>query len=176
MEKGFNFIEFERIGIHHIELNIDTERWIKECYEYQKTDPSAHISNIDGNYQSSTPINFNPKFNELITDLNHIIAKGFNDPNHHIRQAWINISPPGGSNKIHTHGEGKSLQISGVLYLKTPENSGDISFLSSSSYNCEWLHSPRANTMIIFPRHYPHSVRTNRSDEDRISIAFNCFD
>jgi uncharacterized protein (TIGR02466 family) len=40
-------------------------------------------------------------------------------------------------------------------------------YVSHLSFN------PSAGKMIIFPSHLYHYVESNKSDEDRISIAFN---
>jgi uncharacterized protein (TIGR02466 family) len=101
-------------------------------------------------------------------------------------QAWINISPPGASNKIHYHA---NCHFSGVYYisLKAPE-CGSIFFrdprvasrmmtypvtkpteFTSSEINMR----PEVGRMYIFPGWLEHGVEVNRSDRDRMSISFN---
>lgn len=102
-------------------------------------------------------------------------------------QAWININQKGNSNKEHTH---PGSVLSGVYYIKTPEECGNIDFLhpgidvisfawNGVESNCNIYNSPKwwlpskANTLYIFPSWIKHSVQPNNSDEERISISFN---
>ena len=77
---------------------------------------------------------------------------------------------------------------SGILYIKTPENCGDIEFRSfndknfdanykeTNIFNAEsWFFKPIESRILFFPSETWHSVKRNKSNEDRISIAFNFF-
>ena len=101
--------------------------------------------------------------------------------------AWININQKGNSNKEHAH---PGCVLSGVYYVKTPEECGNIEFLHpgidlmafalsgvETNYNVynspKWWLPSKANTLYIFPSWIKHSVQPNNSDEERISISFN---
>ena len=101
--------------------------------------------------------------------------------------AWININQKGNTNKEHYH---PGCILSGVFYVKTPEECGNIEFLhpgidlisfawnrvqsNYSQYNSpKWWLPSKANTLYIFPCWIKHSVQPNMSDEERISISFN---
>ena len=101
-------------------------------------------------------------------------------------QAWINISPPGASNKIHYHA---NCHFSGVYYisLKAPE-CGSIFFRDPRvasrmlSYPAdkptqfttdEMSMRPEEGRMYVFPGWLEHGVEVNQSDQDRVSISFN---
>jgi len=101
-------------------------------------------------------------------------------------QAWINISPPGASNKIHYHA---NCHFSGVYYisLKAPE-CGSIFFRDPRiasrmlSYPAdkptqfttdEMSMPPEEGRMYVFPGWLEHGVEVNQSDRDRVSISFN---
>ena len=101
-------------------------------------------------------------------------------------QAWINISPPGASNKIHYHA---NCHFSGVYYisLKAPE-CGSIFFrdprvasrmftyptTQPTEFTTEEVYMPpEEGRMYVFPGWMEHGVEENRSDRDRVSIAFN---
>lgn len=103
---------------------------------------------------------------------------------HH--QAWINISPPGASNKIHYHA---NCHFSGVYYisLKAPE-CGSIFFRDpriasrmmtypvdkASAFTSDEIEMrPEEGRMYVFPGWLEHGVEENRSDSDRVSISFN---
>ena len=106
-----------------------------------------------------------------------------------ISNMWINVNKPGDYNTLHVHPLSK---MSGCFYIKVPENSGSIIFECPSYYvnfnlhksiNSEladqfnfyssWCMNPYEGTMLFFPPHLQHEVATNRSNEDRITIAFN---
>lgn len=101
-------------------------------------------------------------------------------------QAWINISPPGASNKVHFHA---NCYFSGVYYisLKAPE-CGSIFFRDprvasrmltypvtrETEFTAEEVRMrPEEGRMYIFPGWLEHGVEINESDQDRVSIAFN---
>ena len=103
--------------------------------------------------------------------------------------AWININKPGDYNIKHVH---PTNNLSGVLWIKAPQNSGDIifdspnvfeSFLENKSYTDDFKKScniddsyhfyPTEGRIIVFPSHLSHHVQENKSNEDRISVSFN---
>ena len=80
------------------------------------------------------------------------------------------------------------IQFSGIWYLKASKNSGDLLFLNrpenSDSTNLfqyiddplSWVNyriTPEDNKLILFPSTLVHLVEPCRSDQDRISVAFN---
>ena len=103
--------------------------------------------------------------------------------------AWVNINSPGSFNLKHSH---PTSDLSGVLWIKCPENCGNIWFESPMCYqtfkeiesytqdfkdknrydHSYWL-PPMEGRIIIFPSHLEHDVRENLSNEDRISVSFN---
>jgi uncharacterized protein (TIGR02466 family) len=102
-----------------------------------------------------------------------------------IDSSWININFPGSYNIYHVH---PNCALSGIYYANAPKNSGSIimhnnsitSFINESyldANNRDTYHTvtyePINGRVIIFPPWLPHSVETNNSNEDRVSIAFN---
>lgn len=101
-------------------------------------------------------------------------------------QAWVNISPPGASNKVHIH---PNCHLSGVYYvsLQAPE-CGSIFFrdprVAASMLRppigqethftaTEVRMRPEEGRMYVFPAWLEHGVEVNRSDRERVSISFN---
>lgn len=101
-------------------------------------------------------------------------------------QAWINISPPGASNRIHVH---PNSHLSGVYYvsLKAPE-CGSIFFRDPRTAATmlrppitkethftasEVRMRPEEGRMYVFPSWLEHGVEPNQSDRDRVSMSFN---
>lgn len=84
--------------------------------------------------------------------------------------------------------------LSGVYYLKTEKNSGDINFIKNykeqnvfpltitpnySEYNYSnskhYNFKPKVGDLIIFPSTLMHEVTINKSNNIRYSLAFNVF-
>lgn len=82
--------------------------------------------------------------------------------------------------------------FSGVLYLQTDNNSGELIFhdekslglnvefdMKYSNYNIYnssvWKIIPKNNLIIFFPSSLSHSVSNSNSDNERIVVAFNFF-
>jgi len=82
--------------------------------------------------------------------------------------------------------------MSGIFWVKAPENCGKLIFQNPHSFAENWLiesadvdvkkrlnyhhtfeFAPQEGTLVMFPSHLMHLVEPNESDEDRISIAFN---
>ena len=102
---------------------------------------------------------------------------------------WININGKGAYNLQHNHPQS---HLSGVYYVSCPKDSGVITFENPwnfmgfdelSSYTDEFRINnaqhksiyiePKDGLLIVFPSHLRHAVPENKSDEERISIAFN---
>lgn len=130
-------------------------------------------------------------FIELINVVNkhvNIFANALGSNfNYSYQDGWYNISRPGDYQEPHTHQENGSL-ISGVYYVSAPKNSGNIRFYSPSSSCCTGLKNvtpkdelswgvvdfePEPNRLILFRSYLQHGVRPNKSNENRISVAFN---
>jgi len=98
---------------------------------------------------------------------------------------WININQRGDYNEKHVH---PSSAFSGVIYIQTDENTGNIRFfddlflqkhypLKLSEKNNFFHHAifykPVNGMMMIFPSWTSHDVLPSDGDLTRISISFN---
>lgn len=109
---------------------------------------------------------------------------------------WYNINNKWTFNREHIH---NGAFLSGVIYLKVPNNSGRIVFTrSTNEYDRMWhiqkelslnnlsIDNPEINTehwfnptpglLLLFPGHVTHYVEQNKTedlDDERISISFN---
>ena len=87
---------------------------------------------------------------------------------------WFNIAEPGESTGWHDH-KNRSV-LSGVYYLKVGGNAGDIHFRKKDNGKIvEWKIRSETGKLILFNSNIEHSVATNKSDHNRISVAFNLF-
>tara|TARA_Y100000004_G_C8955092_1_gene430424 strand:+ start:920 stop:1531 length:612 start_codon:yes stop_codon:yes gene_type:complete len=147
-------------------------------------------SNING-YQSETDIHHLEKLNPLFNYICEMAMCSFHnlgivDQCPVILGSWLNVNHNRGCvNLQHCHGG----VLSGVFYLKIPENSGKLVFYNQG-INELWegyLHvkdynkittqlslvEPFEGDLILFPSYLPHSVLPNKHDDERISISFN---
>jgi uncharacterized protein (TIGR02466 family) len=100
-----------------------------------------------------------------------------------ITTSWFTMSTKGQSSKFHNH---SNCMMSGVLYLQTSENSGNIIFenfnnerysLDIKEYNVfnspRWSLKPEDGQLVMFPSEVHHKIAENKSDTTRYSLAFN---
>ena len=163
---------------------------IDHVYKLKNQDPDGHIiSNRKGWQSKSFSLNFD---GDVIHTTILDVLKSFpviKNTTQMVTTAWINVNFPGAYNIRHSHPESN---LSGVLWVKCPKDSGKIEFFNSknfetyteiNSYIKEFkdrnlIHEvywfePREGRMIIFPSYLEHQVTENKSSEDRISISFN---
>jgi uncharacterized protein (TIGR02466 family) len=152
--------------------------------EFKKTNPSVSKSN-EGGWQSEV---FNWDQHEWLTPLMSQIKEEieplfqeYGSTNTGLFKYWINVNEPTNSNARHRH---SGCILSGVVYLKVPENSGNIIFYRENLYY-GILHTinennrpimqltPIENGLLMFPAFLEHEVTPNLSNKTRISIAFN---
>ena len=101
-----------------------------------------------------------------------------------LTESWVNIHSTDNYQEPHVH---QNSIISGVYYVKVPETSG--AFVLHSPYKYTMVTppltahvpvtaysqeiSPEEGLAIFFRSFVEHSVRSNKSKQDRISISFN---
>ena len=109
----------------------------------------------------------------------------------YMQNSWAVKHLPGDEAQSHTH---TGSLISGVYYLHTPKDSGNITFSKEYCYtnmfpqsvnfaydefnlvNCEKCTIEVENgKILLFPSHLLHSVEKNNTSEDRYSLAFNFY-
>ena len=101
---------------------------------------------------------------------------------------WANVHSKGSYHTRHVHPA--TIQLSGVYYIQAPANCGDIVFHDLSRFLGLWdaapelLEStyqnatsfpvtPEEGLCVLFPGYLMHEVETNRSERDRVGLAFN---
>lgn len=99
-----------------------------------------------------------------------------------IKNSWINITEKGQSHGHHCH---PGYSISGTYYYRVSNEQGSISFNNPNvaMMNCQFPQGtitpqttdivPDDGDIILFPSWLTHFTRTNNTNEERISIAFN---
>jgi uncharacterized protein (TIGR02466 family) len=173
-------------------LNIDTESLTEYSYKIKEKTKGRTFSNLGG-WQSDNlnlkDLELQPFIEELKKNImSYIIQCGFKtDLEYKLNDLWININGFKDINKPHIH---PGCLFSGVYYIKTPDNCGNIYFkhpsdlmqydwlnhlkkgIESNSY--EWYFISKKKDMYLFPSWLYHYVTPNlNKKEDRISLAFN---
>ena len=161
------------------------------CQQERYKDPQgSKVSNVGGWHSGNINYPDSPFF--FLSDIEkncQVYATNIlkTDDPVFLTNVWININSKHDSNMIHSHAR---CILSGVYYIKTPKECGNIKFYhpacdlierdwthSSKEYhpansNTWWL-PPSEGTLYIFPSWVKHLVEPNMSDEERISISFN---
>jgi len=173
--------------IEHPTLNQELER---DIVAWSKQDKGIVRTNVQG-WHSTTDMHQKPQFKKLVSML-YACQKTIYDQEHLdsepvLGNMWANINPPGGMNRAHQH---PNSLWSGVYYIKTPKNCGDLKIDDprSSAAMCrpnqkdgekpirllrETHYKPIAGRCIMFPSWLMHCVDPNNSNDIRISVSFN---
>ena len=193
MDLNYNSINLFPTIIHQFDVNGFDEiqnELIDYAYEFKKKHPDGVIYSNHGGWQSP---NFDVNNeNDLLQSFIINCLSNFPNIDKSINfdvDAWININKPGDYNSKHHH---PNCHLSGVLWVKAPEECGRIQFQSpvefqtytevqsyteefknSNNYFHTYYFSPIEGRMLVFPSHLQHEVLENKSKEDRISVSFN---
>ena len=157
-----------KISIYKKFLPLNNKPIKEYCLNLRKENKGRIRSN-SGGWQSNDLLNFKKKLS--------------------IDNIWVNINGYKDSNKTHSHPQ---CILSGVYYVKTPKNSGNIFFNNTSddviqhswqknlfnNYNCynspEWFLPSLEGYIYLFPSWLKHYVEPNMNEkEERISLSFN---
>ena len=181
------------VPIHQFDVNGFSEiqdELIDLAYKMREKDPVGHVISNRRGWQSSC-FSIDKEDDMLQKFLTNCLAE-FPYIKKSVRlfvTAWVNINPPNAFNLKHNH---PTSDLSGVLWIKSQKDSGNIVFESPRSFathqeiecyredfkeNNNYFHSfhfnPVAGRLLVFPSHLDHHVNFNESQEDRISVSFN---
>lgn len=182
------------IGVNLTDTYILNNKICEYAYSQEKFKLGRKVSN-KGGFQTNLlwGLDFIDELMEKVkTPLSSLFLNGLLLKNFKFNHSgiWININRNGNYNSHHTH---PNSDFACVYYVKAPKNSGRIIFDHPSpvflhtelyaksnnfekwnEFNCsKYLIEPEENLFLIFPSYLVHSVEENKSDKDRISLAFN---
>ena len=158
-------------------------QWSQQDQGEQKTNAGGWHSKTDMNRREE----YNPLTRELFNMQEEIYQKENLSRKPVCGNMWANINYPGGYNRPHLH---PNSLFSGVYWIKTPVKSGNLMLydprpgvhttmpnrkegqLPSQLWR-EVHYQPIAGRVIMFPAWMWHEVRTNESNDTRISVSFN---
>jgi uncharacterized protein (TIGR02466 family) len=171
-----------------IKLNEDLNELLKYCLSVKQEQEGRKFSN-SGGFQSNdidlNTLNINSLIENINLNSNTFLKNVFlSKQNISVVNLWININEYKDYNILHEH---PNCMISGVFYVKAPENSGSIVFKNDSdiryymnykltsdlnNYNASmWSFPALENNLYLFPSWLKHYVEPNLSNESRISIS-----
>ena len=184
-------VYYEKVDIPSLSKEIDEILpKIREQDKFIKPDHWDKDHNISTNIDDRTDTikDFNMvKLGDLISQhinkyIKDVELQG--DNNIFRGDSWVNINNKGDSQEWHTHG---TAYISGVYYHKVPENSGNLLFKHPVPY-IQQGHFPvgkyigqkvsvkiMPGMIVLFPSWLDHKVEKNKSDDERITFAFNYY-
>jgi len=176
------------IPLFRQEFTIDNDHIASFSLIRKQIDSGRVVSNVGGWQSNEFNLKKPPKelkeVSRCILDFSLDICKFMSIEPVSGGTGWINVNENGHFNWRHTHPQSA---LSGVYYVKTSSNSGNIEFENPSMdlmtnikvksyniFNCASFQVPsETGVMYIFPSWLPHKVHPNLSDEERISISFN---
>ena len=181
-----------RVPVYSTRLDLDIKKIQLFCNEYQQKDTGQTKTNVGGyhsNYLSLEDLSLQPLIEEINTHSNKFAKEFINNNEQFLSNMWINISLYKDTNRSHNH---PFSDISGVYYVKTPDDCGDIVFEHPAidilnyyspaytlnrfnEYNSpSWGKPVFENHLYLFPSWLKHRVEPNlNKTEERISISFN---
>lgn len=178
-------------GIYVDRIVLDDDKLLKSILKVKEMDPKGIIkSNMENSYHSKDNLHTLPEFKEISNAIVGATKKVFKQEKiktkFYLGNLWANINLKGGFNDLHTHG---NCFLSGVYYVKTPENSGVLRFVDPrpqailvtperesdsdrDSWNRVSFRGERGQ-IVLFPGYLPHQVLPNQNNDIRVSLSFN---
>jgi len=179
------------IPVYAVDFNIDKniKTYLNNIPTVLNNDSHCYISK-DTNLLNNR--NFKQLNKELIKHINIYKSNVLEIKDQiklYITDSWLLKHKQNNYGPMHNH---FNSLISGVLYIKVPENSGNITFYKSGSFGYEpsialdyknynfhnsssWTLNVKENSLILFPSNLMHSISPNLSNKTRLSLAFNVF-
>ena len=179
-------IEFFKVPVFAVLLDLNIISIEKYCLDYCAKN-GGRIKTNAGGYQSNE-VEIPQISKEIKKYLNTFSESHALDEELVVGNMWININDFRDYNHTHAH---PGALFSGVYYVKTPDNCGNIIFdhpaqdVMNHTYNAtnlkeynqynsitSWVEA-KENLLYVFPGWLKHRVEPNLSNEKRISISFN---
>lgn len=148
---------------------VDMNPILRERYAALKDHPDTRRThNFHGRFENTYITRQQmPEIRQLVAVVEKAAASILGQP---VRCGyWFNDMGPGDRTSLHAHEENDEL-LSAVYYVTVPENSGDLLLHKDPA---EIRIHPEEGMLVLFPPDLEHEVAENRSDSNRLSIAFN---
>ena len=191
--KNYNLVELFAIPVFRSNIDLD-----ESTLETVKSVPLRRYDSGNGFCSIDRRILLLPEFTYIRDQIISCLQIYLGDvlkvsPNtiFELQNSWISKHSPNDISNTHDH---INSTISGVLYLKTTPDSGNIVFhkermwqnvfprttyVDFTEYTTvtapTWEITPEPGELIFFPSSLAHSVTPNLSNEDRYCLAFNFY-
>ena len=170
--------------------SFEFNKYLQECIiKWQSEDKGMTRTNVNG-WHSLDNMHTKEEYKLLVGDFYKAQRMIYKEENYnsepYLGSMWANINFLEGFNKQHMH---PNCLWSGVYYVKTSENCGDLIIEDPKSVGLmilpnreepipkyaarEVRYKPVAGRLIMFPAYLNHCVEANKSNDIRISISFN---
>ena len=194
MDLNYKVVNIFPSSIHSLGINnFDDykDQLIQETYQERDEDPIGRKISNRGGWQSNQ-INIQECKSKTLKKIIIDSLSGFTPISENVSmviEGWKNINAPGDFNVKHDHPRSN---LSGVLWIKTAKNSGNLVFTSPQLFNkfqelynytdefkydtksyMTYYFPPTEGRILLFPSSLEHEVEENKSNEDRISYSFN---
>lgn len=180
-----NFVAYEYLS--NID-NTSVENYCKQCFKSNESHQDDKSTYLDA--QALEIKKLVQEIHEKASDIKNSVGLR-EDCQLDIDRVWCNINNNKNIDLPHSH---PTALFSAVYYVKAEPNSGDIVFLTPNSAHqngeigrgiivnsfneftsATWSIGPETGKLLIFPSWLTHYVQQNKSEEERISIAFDFF-
>ena len=185
-------VDIFKTPLYYKDLKLNTKNMRDYCLSLKEKSKSVIKSNVGG-WQSDNLKGKHIPLNDLfltIEKYSNLFANEIGLKNTlTLDNVWININYYKDYNSEHIHAHSK---LSGVFYIQTPKDCGNIEFISEDSnikgydWNEDTVKNPNTytagrwfmpsieNRLYLFPGFLKHLVQPNQNrKKERISISFN---
>ena len=178
--------------VYGVIIKQDNKKIANYCNSLVKKIGAGRKRSAEGGWQSGDLVGDHPPLSNLISTITKHVNKYCSDiqlKKTSLDNIWVNINGYKDSNTRHCH---PNALVSGVYYVKTPKQSGQI-VLEHPSYDtfgydwhqgtiknfnqytsARWFIDTQPGKLLLFPGWLNHYVTQNlNKKEERISISFN---
>jgi uncharacterized protein (TIGR02466 family) len=166
------------------------QQLLETIYQLKEIEKGAERTSFPLGWQSETSLFDLPQFQDFKKLIDNAVletakAIGYGDVKMQPDRCWANVNPKYAGNTVHDH---PNCLFSGVYYVKTPPDSGVLTFYdprnarvfmqptvtSFTPYIADAIDiEVQEGVIVIFPSWLKHGVAPNLSDRDRVSLSFN---
>ena len=177
--------------ISHINLLDNEINFIKNTNYLRVELNNGYMSKNKNILKNKSLKNLNKQIIEHLNFYKKEIFDISNNINIFVKHSWSMKHIKGDRSEKHFH---ENSLISGIIYVKTPEKSGNIIFhkknsiindisplikLNFNKFNLfnsgAWNLDVKENMIVLFPSYLDHSTEVNESNDERYCLSFDTF-